>query len=99
MSIEIDENGLTIINGKYGPLKNFQTFYAKKCCGCCTAKMQFRDEAAIVSAFKKAGLDAAATITDDAGVEHEEVDTFYGFSKSQKEQSDRGIGYLVSLLP
>lgn len=98
MSIEIDENGLTIINGKYGPLKKFQTFYAKKCCGCCTTTMRFKDVEAIGRAFMKAGLDVAATIVDDAGIVHEEVDTFYGFSKNQEEQGERGIGYLVSLL-
>jgi IS30 family transposase len=98
MNIEINEDGLTIINGKYGPLKKFQTFYAKRSCGCCTVKLQFRDEAAIISAFKKAGLDACATITDDAGTEHQEIDTFYRYSRTQAEQDERGIGYLASLL-
>lgn len=98
MSIEIDENGLTIINGKYGPLKKFETFYAKMCCGCCTVMLRFKDEEAIGRAFMKAGLDVAATIVDDAGIVHEEVDTFYGFSKNREEQDERSIGYLASLL-
>ena len=46
----------------------------------------------------KAGLDVAATIVDDAGIVHEEVDTFYGFSKNREEQDERSIGYLASLL-
>lgn len=99
MSIEVDENGLTTINGKYGPLNKFATFYAKQCCGCCTVTMQFTDKGSIVRAFTKAGLEVAATITDDAGTVHEEVDTFYGFSMDQEEQGERSLGYLVSLLP
>lgn len=100
MSIEVDENGLTIINGKFGPLKpNLEAFYVKLCCGCCTAKMMFKDEESIRKAFKRAGLQSFVDITDDAGVTHSEVDTFYGWSKNQEEQGERNLGYLVSLIP
>jgi hypothetical protein len=99
MKIEIDENGLTIINGKFGPLKpNLEAFYAKRGCGCCTAKMMFKDERSIREAFKRAGL-SFADITDDSGVTHREIDTFYGWSRNQEEQGERSLGYLVSLIP
>lgn len=49
-------------------------------CGCCTAKMRFRSEKSALEAFKAAGLQNSATITDDQGTVHEGIDTFYGLS-------------------
>lgn len=100
MSIQIDENGLTIINGKFGPLKpNLEAFYVKLDCGCCTVKMMFKDEQSIRKAFRAAGLQSSVDITDDAGVTHLDVDTFYGWSKNEDEQGDRSLEYLISLIP
>lgn len=95
--ITINEDGLTIINGKYGPM-NKKSFYVKLCCGCCTTEMKFNDRASIEAAFKAAGLDSSATITDDEGTVHTEVDTFYGYSSDDSEQSERSIGYLWNSL-
>lgn len=61
--------------------------------------MMFRDEESIREAFKRAGLQSYDDITDDAGVTHSEVDTFYGWSRNQEEQGERSLGYLVSLIP
>lgn len=60
--------------------------------------MKFRDDTSISEAFKKVGLEAHVDITDDVGVTHKEVDTFYGWSKNDQEQGDKSLGYLISLL-
>lgn len=75
------------------------TFHAKQCCGCCTVMMQFESLESIQKAFEKAGFDVAATIVDDAGEVHEEVDTFYGYAQTQKEAKDRSLGYLIGQIP
>jgi hypothetical protein len=49
-------------------------------CGCCTVKMAFESEERLLAAFKKQGLTVYGKVTDDEGVEHEEIDTFYGFT-------------------
>ena len=56
-------------------------FVARKTCGCCMAEMFFKDSAAASAAFKRAGLNCWATVTDDMGTAHPDIDTFYGFSK------------------
>jgi hypothetical protein len=72
------------------------TIYAKLDCGCCTTELRFLDEEAAVRAFAGAGLGNGMTITDDAGVTHTGLDTFYGFSTSEEDQETRSIGFLVS---
>lgn len=48
-------------------------------CGCCATTMRFFDKKSATEVFVKAGLQNSATITDDHGVVHEGIDTFYGF--------------------
>lgn len=99
MDITINEDGLTIINGKFGPIVPKVTVYAKRCCGCCTVRLRFHSLEKAQEAFKRAGLTVDATIRDDAGIVHEEVDTFYGFSENEEEQGERSLGYLIDQLP
>lgn len=68
--------------------------YAKNDCGCCTTEMQFESEAGAQAVFAKVGPGNGMVITDDAGVMHEGLDTFYGFSTSEAEEGDRSLGYL-----
>ena len=88
--IKVDENGLTIINGKYGPINpKLETFYVRRGCGCCYDELKFKDELSIREAFIEAGLDSSATIEDEAGVTHKNVDTFYGWSKALIDQEEK----------
>ena len=57
--------------------------------------MNFSSLASANKAFLKAGLQDSAVIRDDAGTKHEGIDTFYGFSKSIKEQRTRSLGFLA----
>lgn len=68
---------------------------ANKLCGCCDVEMLFRSRESAMTAFEKAGL-AHTSITDDTGVVHEGVDTFYGFRTGKEPK--RGLDYLVKLL-
>jgi len=72
--------------------------YAKLSCGCCTEELEFNDIQSAQEAFSGAGLTSTGKITDDAGVEHNNIDTFYGFTMSDDELQNRGIGYLVKML-
>lgn len=54
-------------------------------CGCCTEEMHFRDLDSANATFAAAGLRNSAVIMDDEGVEHSQIDTFYGFSTSEEE--------------
>lgn len=78
--------------------KAMQSFFVKRSCGCCTDELKFESEANVIAAFSKAGLSSSVTIVDDAGVRHDGIDTFYGYSASEQEESDRSLGYLASLL-
>lgn len=71
------------------------TVCSKNGCGCCTTEMQFRDEESANTAFASAGLESCATITDDAGVVHNEIDTFYGWWLPEAEP--HGLAYLAEL--
>lgn len=73
------------------------TIYAKADCGCCTVEMQFHDEDSASRAFAGVGYGNGMVIVDDTGTAHERVDTFYGFSTSEEEQGDRGLGFLAKL--
>lgn len=59
--------------------------FAQCDCGCCVAEMQFNDVASAEKAFAAAGIANGATIKDDAGVEHKDIDTFYPFSTNKEE--------------
>lgn len=71
-------------------------FVAQLDCGCCDTTMQFHSVESAHAAFPKAGLDNGVTITDDAGVVHKGVDTFYGFRREEEEP--RGLGFLAEQL-
>jgi hypothetical protein len=71
---------------------------AQLACGCCNSKpMHFLSEESCEAKFKEAGLDVGATIVDDSGVEHKEVDTFYGY-RHPKDAELRGLNYLIDQL-
>lgn len=74
------------------------TVYVKQSCGCCTSEMQFEHVESATAAFQKAGLGDGIVITDDSGVRHEGLDTFYGFSTEQEAQESRSLGYLFGLV-
>jgi hypothetical protein len=56
----------------------FRCYEVRMNCGCCTDVLKFRNDAAFEAAMRDAGLTTDATITDDAGVRHRGIDTFYG---------------------
>lgn len=58
--------------------KALRCYEVRMHCGCCTEVLKFRNDAALEAAMRVAGLTSRATITDDAGVTHEGIDTFYG---------------------
>jgi len=68
--------------------RGFIQVTAQLSCGCCTTEMLFKSRENAVAAFNKAGLDSSADITDDKGVAHSGVDTFYGFCETQKEAEE-----------
>lgn len=70
--------------------------FAKLTCGCCMAEMDFDSEHSAAQAFAKVGL-GHVSITDDLGVTHSGVDTFYGYSLKE-DGMNRGLGYLADLL-
>lgn len=74
------------------------SIFAKCDCGCCTAEMKFNSITSAEEAFKRVGLGNGMTIVDDAGEKHESIDTFYGFSTSEEEESSRSLGYLFDLV-
>jgi len=74
------------------------TVYVKNDCGCCTTAMEFNSLQSAEEAFAKVGFGNGMSIVDDAGQEHGGVDTFYGFSTDEDEQSSRSLGYLVELI-
>ena len=74
------------------------TVYVKNDCGCCTSEMQFESVESAAAAFQRAGLGNGVVITDDEGIQHEGLDTFYGFSTEQEEQESRSLGYLFDLV-
>jgi hypothetical protein len=65
--------------------------YAQYTCGCCIAEMRFKDKESAEQAFLKAGVGNKMNITDDKGVVHEGIDTFYGFSTDEKHKF--GFGF------
>ena len=67
-------------------------------CGCCTEKMYFKDLESANKAFAAAGLTNSATIKDDEGVEHNSIDTFYGFSTSEEEMKRPSLQRLIEKL-
>lgn len=79
--------------------EELQKFYASVCCGCCTATLHFKNEASISEAFGKVMYETAATIVDDAGITHHDIDTFYGWSQNKDNQCGKSLGYLVSMIP
>ena len=64
-------------------------FYAKSSCGCCVTEMCFENVDTAAKAFSKAGLNSSAIIIDDCEVKHEGVDTFYGFSETESEFTEK----------
>lgn len=54
-------------------------------CGCCYAELEFASNETAATAVNKVALMNGAVITDDAGIVHEGLDTFYGIWLSQVE--------------
>lgn len=73
--------------------------FAKLDCGCCTSEMSFNSLESANEAFNKVGFGNGMCITDDAGEVHFNLDTFYGFSTDEGEQSDKALDYLSSIVP
>ncbi len=71
------------------------TVYAKQDCGCCTEELEFRDVESAARAFAKVGYGNGMEVEDDAGKKHTGLDTFYGFSTEEDEQSEKSLGYLA----
>lgn len=69
--------------------------YAKLGCGCCTDGLTFDTIESANGALRDAGLNSCATIVDDAGETHVDVDTFYGFSLTEDEEEARGLQFLA----
>jgi hypothetical protein len=59
-------------------------------CGCCTVKMAFESEERLLAAFKKQGLTVYGKVTDDEGVEHEEIDRRDGRDQAGREKGPQG---------
>lgn len=49
-------------------------------CGCCEDELAFETEEACAAAFQKMGLTSSGDCVDDEGVQHSDIDTFYGWS-------------------
>jgi hypothetical protein len=71
------------------------TVYAKNDCGCCSTEMKFKDEESAARAFNEVGFGNGMTVTDDEGIAHDGIDTFYGFTVG--EENKRGLGYLFGI--
>lgn len=69
--------------------------YVTASCGCCTEELKFKSYEAATAAFERAALSSVTTIVDDAGVAHDHLDTFYGFSKDAESQSSRDLTFLA----
>jgi hypothetical protein len=67
-------------------------------CGCCIDALSFNDENSLFDALDKVGLTTSGTITDDAGIVHKHIDTFYGFSQDEKNQEERSLSFLMNML-
>ena len=67
---------------------------ARQTCGCCIETLRFSSKQNAVQAFREAGLQSSATITDDTGKIHHGIDTFYGFNPD-KEGMRRLVDYLT----
>lgn len=78
--------------------KRLKVFYIKQDCGCCTARVQFESEESLKAALAKLGLCNGGVLVDDAGTKHEQLDTFYGYSKDEDEARERSLGYLAEKL-
>ena len=79
-------------------VKRLKTFYLKQDCGCCTSAVQFASEEALQAALTKLGLCNGGVLVDDAGVKHEGLDTFYGYSQDEEETRARSLGFLAGRL-
>lgn len=93
---EIDAGSTPAMAAKFRRMKmknELISIFAKNTCGCCTADMKFKNVKSAEEAFAKAGL-GCCDIVDDLGESHR-IDTFYGFSLSDDEQSSRGLKYLA----
>jgi hypothetical protein len=66
----------------------------KQCCGCCESTLRFKTEAAFLEQWSKLELTVSGAITDDEGITHKSLDTFYGYCLGSK--NDRSIDFLIS---
>lgn len=66
-------------------ISGFRKYEASLSCGCCTDILLFKDDESVLCAMREAGLDSCATIVDQAGNTHNNVDTFYGLIKLTKK--------------
>ena len=57
-------------------------------------KVRFKNENSIKEAFEKAGYKSSTQIIDDCGKKHNQIETFFGFSKFKKEMEKRDFVYL-----
>lgn len=72
------------------------TVFAKNDCGCCSTEMTFKDVESAAKAFEAVGFGNGMTVKDDAGVAHDGIDTFYGFTVG--DENKRGLDYLFDLV-
>lgn len=68
--------------------------YAKATCGCCIIEMKFETEESAKKRLDEIGV-GHATVVDDEGKAHADIDLFYGYSFSEDEVAGRGLGYLA----
>lgn len=79
-------------------LYKFQQYEALNSCGCCKEVMYFTDDESAQTAMMNAGLNSVATVVDDSGMTHTQIDTFYGLIKlTQKEVKRRRDEYNESI--
>ena len=70
-----------------------QEFYIK-IVGGKVKKVKFKDEDSIKEAMKKLGYKYGIQLIDDQNRKHNNVDSFFGYSKNKKEMKRRNFVYL-----
>lgn len=56
-------------------------------CGCCTMTLAFETEKKLLEALAVQGLTVCGQAVDDEGVEHKDIDTFYGYKDVTVEKN------------
>jgi hypothetical protein len=74
---------------KGGAARSRIAYYAWANCGCCkVGPMHFDSEVSFMKVLSKTRFTSFGTITDDEGVTHENIDTFYGFWRDDPDQAE-----------